>query len=806
MPLFCAQRLCHLPDLLQLLCCRLHTGRKVDARLLSHHADVAFGKEFVERVGALRHVGRPEHVHDLPVVGVSDGFVLCKVQHFAIWQDVTGLFKGARCSELLLRHLAVIRSRPARLFGCCIVGQLLVLLHRLSPCFQLRIGFPDTFHHFSDSVIQFSPALVELFPLCQIILVFLTRPVFLSCSRENAIGSLLGFNGFHFVAVHPAGPLFFQLAALLFQRFAFLLQRVQTFCFVRHFVRKIFCEVRIMLDKVVKIRYSKVRRTGRHFHGVSNRVIVCQRPGSIRGTGEGSLLSQQWLLTHLAIRFFFVGRVPTILCRGLCDCHIKGRGSVVVQLQFCPHRDDSRSILQGRRQHDHPIHMRLSFFIRMSFQRNCISKYFLNVGLYQRKVIVFSTAQIRLFIGAFLDVRVSVNELYIHIFHPEGLTWNSELIQDRSNRFVNILCLLPRPIRFTDPCRPLCVCLRRVDGQRHLSFGLLCFRFLCHVRQGIPHPLLFRRALGFEGCGVFFCCPQGVHGLFGVGEVFVLQGPSLGLGQPLCLQGGGIAGVDGQHFLGPADDVAQQILHPVHHLVDGTPHARIFLRLSALEFHPALEIRFRRKDPPPRIGHQLFGCLFVGKLLAGVHVHLVPDHLVYALISVHLGKVGQGMVLQALCARLVEGVIPVVVLVQHGAENVADVVPEENTGRLAVHIGPDVRIVLQHVLQHSVGAGSGGVQLDDPAAHVGAVVIQRPFIVDPPLSARALVGQAAAVAARLFLGVCTVEVGGIQRDPPALAAVQNVIDVQSSIVHHTGQPQRVVEALHLVHLRQMVDR
>ena len=93
---------------------------------------------------------------------------------------------------------------------------------------------------------------------------------------------------------------------------------------------------------------------------------------------------------------------------------------------------------------------------------------------------------------------------------------------------------------------------------------------------------------------------------------------------------------------------------------------------------------------------------------------------------------------------------------------------------------PDVRIVLQHVLQHSVGAGGGGVQLDDLAAHVGAVVIQRPFIVDQPLSARALVGQAAAVAARLFLGVCTVEVGGIQRDPPALAAVQNIVDVQGT--------------------------
>ena len=240
--------------------------------------------------------------------------------------------------------------------------------------------------------------------------------------------------------------------------------------------------------------------------------------------------------------------------------------------------------------------------------------------------------------------------------------------------------------------------------------------------------------------------------------------------------------------------------------MDGTPHARIFLGLSALEFHPALEVRFRRKDAPPRIGHQLFGCLFIGQLLAGVHVHLVPDHLVYALISVHLGKVGQGMVLQASCALLVERVIPVIVLMQHCAKNIGGVVPKKDSCRLGVYIGPDVRIVLQHVLQHSVGAGGSGVQLDDPASHVGAVVIQRPFIVDPPLSARALVGQAAAVAASLFLGVCTVEVGGIQRDPPALAAVQNIIDVQGRIVHHTGQPQRVVEALHLVHLRQMVDR
>ena len=37
-----------------------------------------------------------------------------------------------------------------------------------------------------------------------------------------------------------------------------------------------------------------------------------------------------------------------------------------------------------------------------------------------------------------------------------------------------------------------------------------------------PNPLLSRRALGLEGCGVFFCRPQVVHGLFCVGEILVL--------------------------------------------------------------------------------------------------------------------------------------------------------------------------------------------------------------------------------------------------------------------------------------------
>ncbi len=84
-----------------------------------------------------------------------------------------------------------------------------------------------------------------------------------------------------------------------------------------------------MLDKVIEVGYSKVRRTG-----------------------EGSLLSQQWLLTHLAIRIFrrtgrhfhgvrdriivclrpgsfFVGCIPAFFRRGLRNCHVKGRRPIV---------------------------------------------------------------------------------------------------------------------------------------------------------------------------------------------------------------------------------------------------------------------------------------------------------------------------------------------------------------------------------------------------------------------------------------------------------------------------------------------
>ena len=53
-----------------------------------------------------------------------------------------------------------------------------------------------------------------------------------------------------------------------------------------------------------------------------------------------------------------------------------------------------------------------------------------------------------------------------------------------------------------------------------VDFDIRLSSFILQNRK--PNPLLSRRALGFEGCGVFFCRPQVVHGLFCVGEILVL--------------------------------------------------------------------------------------------------------------------------------------------------------------------------------------------------------------------------------------------------------------------------------------------
>ena len=322
----------------------------------------------------------------------------------------------------------------------------------------------------------------------------------------------------------------------------------------------------------------------------------------------------------------------------------------------------------------------------------------------------------------------------------------------------------------------------------------------------------FRRALCLEGSGVFFCTAQVVHGLLGVGKVFVLQNFPLILGQALGLQGRPVVGVKGQHFLGPADDAAQHLLHPVHHGADAPGPAAVLLGLPALELHPALEVRLGGEDAPPGIAHQLLGSFLIGQILLVIVGHLLPDHLVHGLKAAAPGQIQQGMVLQSLCSLAVQCVVPVVVLVQHRAERILCAVPKEDPGRLSVYISshPAVclsRTVLQHVLHHRRGAGCRRVQLDHLAASVIRIA-QGPLVNGLAPARQALLGQ---VSTQLTLGppglcrILAVGVGDLQR-VPALEVAQHIVHVGRHAAAGARQLQRLVKVLHVLHLAQPVQR
>ena len=335
---------------------------------------------------------------------------------------------------------------------------------------------------------------------------------------------------------------------------------------------------------------------------------------------------------------------------------------------------------------------------------------------------------------------------------------------------------------------------------------------LCIARvNGISHALSFRRALCLEGSGVFFCTAQVVHRFFSVGKVFVLQNSALVLGQALGLQGRPVVGVKGQHFLGPADDAAQHLLHPVHHGADGSGPAAVLLGLPALELYPALEIGFIGENAPPGIAHQLLGSFLIGQILLGIVGHLLPDHLVHGLKAAAPGQIQQGMVLQSLCSLAVQCVVPVVVLVQHRAERILYTVPKEDPGRLRVHIGPHPavclsRTVLQHVFQNRRGTGCRRVQLDHLAASV--VRVAQGSLVDGLTPARqALFRQSAAQLALGPPGICripAVGVGDLQR-VPALEVAQHIVHVGRHATAGARQLQRLVKGLHVLHLAQPVQ-
>ena len=250
----------------------------------------------------------------------------------------------------------------------------------------------------------------------------------------------------------------------------------------------------------------------------------------------------------------------------------------------------------------------------------------------------------------------------------------------------------------------------------------------------------FRRTLVLKGCGVFFCTPQAVHSLFRVGKVFVLQHPLFRFGQALCPQGRFVLRVLGQHFLCAAHDVAQQFLHLVHHFADGACPARILLSLLPLELHPALEARFIAEDAAPGVRHQFFRRLFIGQALLCIVREFLPDHRVDVLIALALCQKFQRVLLQCLCAFGVQRVVPVVVLVQNGAEHVLGAVRKIDLCHLGVYIGFHPVIALQHRLQHCVGVRSPGVQLDQLGAHI-VCRAHGPLIKHPSAAAGALFGQ-----------------------------------------------------------------
>ena len=278
-----------------------------------------------------------------------------------------------------------------------------------------------------------------------------------------------------------------------------------------------------------------------------------------------------------------------------------------------------------------------------------------------------------------------------------------------------------------------------------------------------------------------------------MGEILVLQSALFGLGQTLRLQGGAVVRVDGQYLLRPADERVQHLPHLLHHLVDGAALACVLLCLPALERHPALEALLAVKDAPPCVGHQLFRCLLIGQALGAVIPQLCPDHLVQAFVAAALRQIFQRVLLQSPCALGVQRVVPVVVLVQHRAEDVLRAVAEEDPGRLGVHIGPDVPVVLQHIPQHSIRAGGRRVQADDLAGRV-ALLPHRTLGVYLAPAAGTLAAKRAAQFGHLF-GIqhpfaLALGVGDLKGRPAGVGA-QDIVDVRRRAAHAARQLQRL---------------
>ena len=320
-------------------------------------------------------------------------------------------------------------------------------------------------------------------------------------------------------------------------------------------------------------------------------------------------------------------------------------------------------------------------------------------------------------------------------------------------------------------------------------------------------PSFLRRTLILKGRGVFFCCAQVLHGFFRVGKVFVLQGPLLGFRQSLGFQGCPVLRVLRQHFLCPAHDVAQKVLHRVHHLADGPRPACVLLRLPALELHPALEALLAVKDAAPRIRHQLFRRFAVGQTLLCVVGKFISDQLVNVLKSLALGQILHHMLLHRLCALGVQSVIPVPVLVQRGAEHVSRAVCKKDLSGSRVHIGLHPLVAFQHRLQHRIGVGRPRVQLDQLRGHL-VCRAHGAFVQHPSAAAHALCAQRTAQCPGLhrpgFRFALALQPRDLQRCRAA-GLCQNIVRVHRKAVHALRQLHSLVKGGHVLHLSQPVQ-
>ena len=231
--------------------------------------------------------------------------------------------------------------------------------------------------------------------------------------------------------------------------------------------------------------------------------------------------------------------------------------------------------------------------------------------------------------------------------------------------------------------------------------------------------------------------------------------------------------------------------------MDGAALACVLLCLPALERHPALEALLAVKDAPPCVGHQLLRCLLIGQALGAVIPQFRPDHLVQAFVAVVLRQIFQRVLLQSPCALGIQCIIPVVVLVQHRAEDVLRTVAEEDAGRLGIHIGSDASVVLQHIVQDSIRAGGRRVQADDLAGRV-ALLPHRTLGVYLAPAAGALAAKRAAQFGHLF-GIqhpfsLTLGVGDFKGRPSGVGA-QDVVDVCRRAAHTARQLQRLCKGV-----------